>query len=66
MTLFVMVRGRTVQQPTAFAFALMPNRFGHLCRMYLRWMRGSFIRSWWRVRRTGWGTRQQVEVVLAH
>jgi hyaluronan synthase len=50
LTLFAMVRGRTVQQPTAFAFALMPDRFGHLCRMYLRWMRGSFIRSWWRVR----------------
>ncbi len=50
LTLYAMVRGRTVQQPTAFAFALMPDRFGHLCRMYLRWMRGSFIRSWWRVR----------------
>ncbi|MEU0156916.1 glycosyltransferase [Micromonospora fulviviridis] len=50
LTLFAMVRGRTVQQPTAFAFSLMPEKTGHFCRMFLRWMRGSFIRSWWRVR----------------
>ncbi|SCF19885.1 glycosyltransferase [Micromonospora chokoriensis] len=50
LTLFAMVRGRTVQQPSAFAFSLMPENAGHFCRMFLRWMRGSFIRTWWRVR----------------
>lgn len=50
LTLFAMLNGRTVQQPTAFAYALMPERLGHFNRMFLRWMRGSFIRSWWRFR----------------
>lgn len=50
LTLFALVNGRTVQQPTAFAYALMPERLGHFNRMFLRWMRGSFIRSWWRFR----------------
>ncbi|MBQ1047801.1 glycosyltransferase [Micromonospora sp. C51] len=50
LTLFAMLRGRTVQQPTAFAYSLMPEKINHFTRMFLRWMRGSFIRSWWRVR----------------
>jgi hyaluronan synthase len=50
LTLFAMLRGRTVQQPTAYAFSLMPEKTGHFTRMFLRWMRGSFIRSWWRLR----------------
>lgn len=50
LTLFAMLGGRTVQQPSAFCFALMPERFGHFCRMYLRWMRGSAIRSLWRAK----------------
>jgi hyaluronan synthase len=44
------LRGRTVQQPTCFAFAVLPERVGHHLRQQLRWMRGSFIRSWWRMR----------------
>jgi len=50
LTLYAMTRGRTVQQPSALAFSLMPQRFGHFWRMYLRWMRGSTIRSLWRAR----------------
>ncbi|MFV2012502.1 MULTISPECIES: glycosyltransferase [unclassified Micromonospora] len=50
LTLFAMLRGRTVQQPSAFAFALMPEQTGHFLRMFIRWMRGSFIRSLWRMR----------------
>lgn len=50
LTLFAMLRGRTVQQPTAFAYSLMPDKLSHFSRMFLRWMRGSFIRSWWRIR----------------
>ncbi|MFY1697293.1 MULTISPECIES: glycosyltransferase [unclassified Solwaraspora] len=50
LTLFAMLAGRTVQQPSAFAFALMPEKAGHFLRMFVRWMRGSFIRSLWRMR----------------
>ncbi|MFE3019999.1 glycosyltransferase [Streptomyces sp. NPDC059256] len=50
LTLYALLRGRTVQQPTAVVFSAMPEKFGHLCRMYLRWMRGSTIRSLWRMR----------------
>lgn len=50
LTLFAMLRGKTVQQPTAFAFSLMPSHPYHFSRMFLRWMRGSFIRSLWRFR----------------
>lgn len=42
--------GRAVQQPTAFVFTLVPQNVGHFCRMYVRWMRGSTIRSLWRFR----------------
>lgn len=50
LTLYALLRGRTVQQPTAFVFSAMPEKFGHLSRMYLRWMRGSTIRSMWRLK----------------
>ncbi|CAM2999994.1 glycosyltransferase [Actinomyces slackii] len=50
LTLFAMLRGRTVQQPSAFAFAWMPDRFSHHYRQQVRWFRGSFIRGLWRIR----------------
>ncbi|MFY1669529.1 glycosyltransferase [Plantactinospora sp. WMMB334] len=50
LTLYAMLRGRTVQQPTAYAYSLMPESMSHHWRQFERWMRGSFIRSWWRVR----------------
>lgn len=50
LTLYALLRGRCVQQPTAVVFSAMPERPGHLLRMYLRWMRGSTIRSIWRLR----------------
>ncbi|MGW0581935.1 glycosyltransferase [Streptomyces sp. NPDC002920] len=57
LTLYALLRGRTVQQPTAVAFTALPERPRHFARMYLRWMRGSTIRSVWRFRYlplTGW------------
>lgn len=48
LTIYALRRGRCVQQPTAFAFTLMPENFSHHFRQQLRWMRGAFIRSWWR------------------
>lgn len=48
LTIYALTEGRAVQQPTAFAFTLMPERYSHHRRQYIRWMRGAFIRSWWR------------------
>jgi hyaluronan synthase len=50
LTFFAALRGRTVQQPTCFAFTIMPERPGHHIRQCLRWMRGNVIRSFWRFR----------------
>lgn len=51
LTLYALAAGgRTVQQPSAFAFTAMPETLNHHVRQYLRWMRGAFIRSWWRFR----------------
>ncbi|MEU9609328.1 hypothetical protein [Streptomyces sp. NPDC048057] len=46
LTLFALLRGRVVQQPTAVVLTAMPERPGH----HLRWIRGSTIRSLWRAR----------------
>ncbi len=50
LTLFANLRGRTVQQPTSYAFTVLPERLSHHLRQQLRWMRGSTIRSMWRFR----------------
>ncbi|MBO0822645.1 MAG: glycosyltransferase [Actinobacteria bacterium] len=50
LTLFAYTLGRTVQQPTSFAFTVLPENTSHHLRVQMRWMRGSFIRSWWRFR----------------
>ncbi|MFE1322119.1 glycosyltransferase [Kitasatospora phosalacinea] len=50
LTFYALQRGRVVQQPTAIVFAVMPETVGHHLRQYARWMRGSVIRSLWRVR----------------
>ena len=47
LTLFALLSGRTVQQPTAFAFTVMPDNISHHVRQQLRWMRGNVIRSFW-------------------
>jgi hyaluronan synthase len=57
LTLYALLRGRTVQQPSAVVFTALPERASHFARMYMRWMRGSTIRSVWRFRYlplTGW------------
>lgn len=57
LTIYALSEGKAVQQPTAFSFTLMPEKYSHHRRQYLRWMRGAFIRSWWRfryLRLTGW------------
>jgi hyaluronan synthase len=57
LTLYALLRGRTVQQPSAVVFTALPERPRHFLAMYCRWMRGSTIRSLWRMRYlpvTGW------------
>jgi cellulose synthase/poly-beta-1,6-N-acetylglucosamine synthase-like glycosyltransferase len=50
LTLYAQERGLTVQQSSAICFTAMPEKWSHFSRMYLRWMRGSTIRSIWRAR----------------
>ncbi len=50
LTLYALQRGKTVQQPSAFVFTMMPDRVNHHLRQQNRWMKGSFIRSWWRLK----------------
>lgn len=50
LTLYALMRGRVVQQPTAIVFSAMPETVSHHLRQYVRWMRGSSIRALWRVR----------------
>ncbi|MFF7142283.1 glycosyltransferase [Streptomyces nodosus] len=57
LTLYALLRGRAVQQPSAIVFTALPEKASHFARMYMRWMRGSTIRSLWRMRYlpvTGW------------
>lgn len=50
LTLFSLLQGRAVQQQSSIVFADMPISLSHHIRQQLRWNRGSFIRSWWRIR----------------
>jgi hyaluronan synthase len=50
LTLFARARGRAVQQPTAIQFAMYPDTLSHHFRQWTRWMRGSTIRTFWRIR----------------
>lgn len=50
LTLYARMRGKTVQQSSAYVFSAMPETVSHHLRQYLRWMRGSTIRSVWRFR----------------
>lgn len=55
-TLFALLEGKAVQQPSAIVFADMPIKLSHHIRQQLRWARGSFIRSWWRIRHLSFGS----------
>ncbi len=48
LTLFALERGRTVQQPTCFAFSNMPTTLRAHLTQQTRWMRGAIVRAWWR------------------
>jgi len=50
LTLFARGAGRAVQQPSAFAYTMNPEKLSHHFRQWIRWMRGATIRNCWRVR----------------
>lgn len=50
LTLYALHQGKTVQQPTAYVFTMMPENIKHHIRQQVRWSKGSFIRSWWRLK----------------
>lgn len=50
LTLLALGRGRTVQQSTAACFAMYPETFSHTFRQWTRWMRGTSIRTIWRLK----------------
>jgi hyaluronan synthase len=50
LTLFALNRGRAVQQPSAACFAMYPETLSHTLRQWIRWMRGTSIRTLWRLR----------------
>jgi hyaluronan synthase len=50
LTLYALMRGRVVQQPTAVSFPAYPEKLSHHLRQWLRWMRASTIRQIWRMK----------------
>jgi hyaluronan synthase len=50
LTLFALRRGRAVQQLTCFQLPMYPDNASHAMRQWIRWMRGSTIRNFWRLR----------------
>jgi hyaluronan synthase len=50
LTLWALGRGRAVQQVTAVCFAVYPETLSHTMRQWLRWMRGTSLRTLWRMR----------------
>ncbi|WP_238697382.1 glycosyltransferase family 2 protein [Streptomyces sp. E2N166] len=48
LTMYARLAGRTVHQPSAVCFTLVPDRARHYFRQQLRWMRGTTVRHlWW-------------------
>lgn len=50
LTMYALGSGRAVQQLTAFQLPEYPEYVGYQLRQWIRWMRGSTIRSFWRAR----------------
>ena len=50
LTMQALGRGLAVQQPTSLTFTWHPENLSFLLRQRVRWMRGWFVRSFWRFR----------------
>jgi len=50
LTTQALLRGRAVQQPSAVCLTMYPERLSHQLRQWTRWMRGTTLRTFWRLR----------------
>ncbi len=50
LTFWALLRGKAVQQATAVCFAVYPETISHTFRQWVRWMRGTSLRTLWRIR----------------
>jgi len=50
LTMFALLHGRAVHQPTAVSMPVYPETVAHHLRQWTRWMRASTIRMLWRAR----------------
>lgn len=50
LTMYALLHGRAVHQPTAVAMPVYPETLSHHLRQWTRWMRASTIRTLWRLR----------------
>jgi hyaluronan synthase len=58
LTTMALCRGRAVQQPSAVCLAMYPENLSHHLRQWTRWMRGTTLRTFWRLkylRMGSWG-----------
>jgi hyaluronan synthase len=47
LTFYGLLHGHAVHQPTCVAYTLVPDRMSPYFRQQLRWMRGTFVRTFW-------------------
>lgn len=50
LTTYALGRGRSVQQSSAVQLTIYPENIDHHLRQWVRWMRSSTIRTFWRIR----------------
>jgi hyaluronan synthase len=50
LTMMALCRGRAVQQPSAVCLSMYPTNLSHHIRQWTRWMRGTTLRTIWRLR----------------
>ena len=50
LTTLALCRGRAVQQPSAICLTMYPENLSHHIRQWTRWMRGTTLRTFWRLR----------------
>ncbi|MEU4173272.1 glycosyltransferase family 2 protein [Streptomyces sp. NPDC026665] len=47
LTMYAMLAGDTVHQPSSLVFTLVPETWKHYRNQSMRWMRGTFVRTFW-------------------
>ncbi len=50
LTFYGLLAGRAVHQPSSVAFTIVPEKFAHYRNQQLRWIRGTFVRTYWWLR----------------